>query len=70
MTAIVWFALSIVDHLDGTTAALAGPVPVSSPPWIAAGFLVFTALDLAALALLTRGRMKSHYLSSLRPAGQ
>jgi hypothetical protein len=70
VTAIVWFALSISDHLDGATAALAGPVPVNTPSWIAAGFLFLTALDVIALVLLTRGRMKSHYLGSLRPAEQ
>jgi len=68
VTAIVWFALSISDHLDGATAALVGPVPVNTPPWIAAGFLFLTALDLIALVLLTRRRMKAHYLSSERPA--
>src|SRR5712692_4092576 len=75
VTAIVWFALSISDHLDALTTALAGPLPINTPGFSSqsgtvAGFLVATALDVIALALLTRGKMKSHYFSSLRPAEQ
>ena len=75
VTAIVWFALSISDHLDALTTALAGPLPINTPGFSSqsgtvAGFLVATALDVIALALLTRGKMKSHYFGSLRPAEQ
>ena len=68
VTAIVWFILSIVDHLDGLTAAVSTPLPKSfgsSPAVVVAGFLLLSAFDLAALALLTREKMKSHYLGSL-----
>ena len=69
VTAIVWFILSIVDHLDGLTATLTTPLPRSiggSSASFATGLLVLSALDLAALALLARKAMRSHYLGSLR----
>jgi len=73
VSAIVFFSLSIADHLDAVTNALAGPLPnntpgFSTPAATATGLLVASALDVIALALLTRGRMRSHYLGSLRPA--
>ena len=73
VSAIVFFSLSIADHLDAVTNALAGPLRnntpgFSTPAATATGLLVASALDVIALALLTRGRMRSHYLGSLRPA--
>ena len=66
VTALVWFTISIFDHLDGMTAALTTPVPVGlgggSAPIAITGFLVFTVLDVVALVLLTRRKMKEHYL--------
>jgi hypothetical protein len=75
VNAIVFFTLSIADHLDAVTNAQAGPVPIdtpgfSTPAGSAAGLHVASGLDLIALLLLTRGRMKSQYLGSLRPAEQ
>ena len=67
VTAIGWFTLSIVDHLDGLTAALSTPLPKafgSSSAMVAAAFLLLSALDLAAVALLTRKTMRSHYLGA------
>ena len=73
VTAIVWFVLSIVDHLDGLTAALTTPIPksfgVEGSSAVAAFLLVFSAVDLAALAILTRTKVRSHYLGSLRSVG-
>ena len=67
VTALVWFSISIFDHLDGLTAALASPVPVAlgggSAPIAITGFLVFTLLDIGALALLTHRKMRVHYLA-------
>ena len=69
VTALVWFSISIFDHLDGLTAALSTTVPVGlgggSAPIAITGFLVFTVLDVGALVLLTRRRMKVHYLARL-----
>ena len=68
VTAIVWFTLSIVDHLDGLTAALISPLPKpfgSSSAMVAAAFLLLSVLDLAALALLTRKNMRTHYFATL-----
>src|SRR5216684_5710889 len=53
VTALVWFALSIFDHLDALTTALAGPLPINTPGFSSqsgtvAGFLVATALDVIA----------------------
>lgn len=75
VSAVVFFTLSIADHLDAVTNALAGPLPIdtpgfSTPAGTATGLLVASMLDLIALALLTRARMRSHYLGPLRSAEQ
>src|SRR5712691_9601469 len=76
VTAIVWFTLSIFDHLDALTTALnvTGPLPGSFPAGSLSGavtfLLVASALEAMALVWLTRGKMKSHYLGSLSPTSQ
>jgi hypothetical protein len=67
-TAIVWFAISITDHLDALTVILnmPGPLPSSFPggsPSVAAiSLVVQVALEGLALLALTRSKMRSHYL--------
>ena len=73
-TAIVWFALSIVDHLDAVTVILnmKGPLPASFPassPSSAVVFLlVSVGLEALALVSLTRRTMRSHYVGMLGSA--
>jgi len=73
-TAIVWFTISILDHLDAVTVILnvTGPLPSSFPagsPSSAVMFLlVSVALEGLALVSLTRAKMRTHYLGSLRAA--
>ena len=72
VTAIAWFIVSVVDHLDGLTAALTTPLPTafrSSPPMVAIAFLLLSSIDLTAVALLARRSMRSHYLGPPRSGG-
>lgn len=75
-TAIVWFTISILDHLDALTVVLniTGPLPASfpasSPSAAAISLVVQTALEVLALVALTRPRMRAHYLGSPRVAAQ
>ena len=70
VTAIVWFILSISDHIDALTALFTVPLPQSMLAMGSSGFmtvlLVNTVLDVTVLILLTGKKMKSHYLSSPR----
>jgi hypothetical protein len=76
VTALVWFTISIFDHLDAVTTALnvAGPLPHSLPFASRSAFvislLVSVVFEGMALAWLTRGKMRSHYFGSLRPTSQ
>jgi hypothetical protein len=76
VTALVWFIISIFDHLDAVTTALnvAGPLPHSLPFASRSAFvislLVSVVFEGMAFAWLIRGKMRSHYLGSLRPASQ
>ncbi len=76
VTALVWFVLSIFDHLDALTTALnvAGPLPHSLPFASRSAFvtslLVSMVFEGMAFGWLTRGKMRSHYFGSLRPASQ
>lgn len=73
-TAIVWFTISIVDHLDAVTVALnaTGPLPHSLPGGSQSGvvisLLVGVMLEGIILVSLTRAKLKSHYLGSPRSA--
>jgi hypothetical protein len=66
VTAIVFFTISIVDHLDAITAGLLAPPPQvfgggSGPsPALVPGLQLL--VDIAALALLTRRDVRRHYL--------
>ncbi len=70
VTAIVWFVLSLSDHIDALTALFTAPLPQSMSAMGSSGFMIVLliniVLDLAVLILLTRGKMKSHYLGSSR----
>lgn len=72
--AIVWFTISILDHLDAVTAALhtTGPLPAvfggGSPSQTAIFLLVASAIEGVAILSLARGKLKSHYLGSLGSA--
>ncbi|SRR5712692_440922 len=76
VVALVWFSISIFDHLDALTTALnvAGPLPHSLPfasrSAFATSLLVSVVLEGTAFAWLTRERMRSHYFRSLRPAAR
>ncbi len=65
--AIVWLTLSISDHIDGFTAALTVPLAHSISANNSSPFstivLVLAALDVVAVVLLMRRKMKSYYLS-------
>lgn len=70
-TAIVWFVISILDHLDAVTVVLnvTAPLPKSFPgssPSVAAiSLLVQSALEGLALVALTRPKLRAQYLGSL-----
>lgn len=72
--AIVWFTISILDHLDAVTVIvnmtgqLPGSFPGSSPSAAVISLLVQVALEGLALVLLMRAKMRSLYLGSLRSA--
>jgi hypothetical protein len=74
--ALVWFSISIFDHLDALTTALnvAGPLPHSLPfasrSAFATSLLVSVAFEGIAFAWLTRGNMRSHYFRSPEPAAR
>jgi hypothetical protein len=63
--AIVFFAISIVDHLDAVTAALATPIPAApllspSPVATAIELVVISAIDAVAIVVLGTARMRSY----------
>ena len=68
VTAMVFFTVSIVDHLDAITAGLLAPTPQifgggSGPsPAVVPGLQLL--IDLVALWLLTRRNVKRYYLDT------
>ena len=68
VTAIVFFTVSIVDHLDAITAGLLAPAPQifgggSGPsPAVVPGLQML--IDIVALWLLTRRNQKRYYLDT------
>ena len=68
VAAIVWFAISIFDHMDAMTASLTTQIPASMPGGgnvsiTVMVLLVLTILDVIALTVLTRKKMRSYYLA-------
>lgn len=66
--AIIFFTVSIIDHMDSITAGLLTETPivfqgVGTDPAIVSGSQM--ALDIVALVLLTRPKIMSYYLGSL-----
>ena len=62
---IVFFAISIVDHMDAATAALTTPIPTApllfNPPVATvAAMVVISVIDAIAIAVLGTARMRSH----------
>ncbi len=62
---IVFFAISIVDHMDAVTAALTTPIPPApllspSPVATAVQLTVISVIDAVAIAVLVTARMRSH----------
>lgn len=69
VSAIVFFALSISDHLDAITVVLTskGPAPAmmsGAPSAVSTQLVVMTLLEVAALWALTTKSMREHYLSN------
>jgi len=63
--AIVFFAISIVDHLDAVTAALTTPIPAApllspSPVATVVDLVVISVLDAVTIAVLGTARMRSY----------
>ncbi len=71
VTAIVFFTVSIVDHLDAITAGMLAPPPQvfgggSGPsPAVVPGLQML--IDIVALWLLTRRNVKRYYLDPTAP---
>jgi hypothetical protein len=74
VVALVWFTVSIFDIFDAMTAALnmAVPFPHGLPFGSRSTFVTYLLVSLViegtAVAWLTRGKMRSHYFASIRPA--
>jgi len=70
MTALIWFSISLFDHLDATTAALISPIPQAfmegNQSTVLTSLLIGAVLDAIFLVVLTRRTMKSHYLGAIR----
>ena len=67
VTAVVWFTISISDHLDALTTALTSTIPQSFPHdrVAVATFLLFGVItEGLAILWLTRERTRSHYFGS------
>jgi len=67
VTAVVWFTISISDHLDALTTALISTIPQSFPQdrVAVATFLLFGVItEGLAVLWLTRERTRSHYFGS------
>jgi hypothetical protein len=67
VTAVVWFTISISDHLDALTTAFTSTIPQSFPQDRAAvaTFLLFGVItEGLAILWLTRERTRSHYFGS------
>ena len=63
--AIVFFAISIVDHLDAVTAALTTPIPAApllspSPVATTVDLVLISVIDAVAIAVLATARMRSY----------
>lgn len=70
VTAIVWFTISISDHLDALTTALTSTIPSMFPqdPSAVAGFLLFGVIaEALAIVWLTREGTRSFYLDQRNP---
>ncbi len=68
VSAIVFYALSISDHLDAISVVLTskGPAPAmmsGEPSAVATQLIVMTLLEVAALWALTTKSMREHYLA-------
>jgi hypothetical protein len=68
-SAIVFYAISISDHLDAISVVLTskGPAPAmmsGAPSAIVTQLVVMTLLEVAALWALTTKSMREHYLST------
>jgi len=68
VSAIVFFCLSISDHLDAITVVLTskGPTPAmmsGAPSAMVTQLAVMSLLELAAILALTSKPMRDHYLS-------
>ncbi len=64
--AVIFFAVSIIDHMDAVTAGLLAPAPqlfggASGPP-PALVPSIQALIDVVALAVLTRRNVMAHYL--------
>ena len=75
VAALIWFILSILDHMSTITAALTtrGPQIFGAGGPSASGAtapFVQAVIDVALFVLLTRGKMKSYFLGSLHSAEQ
>ena len=65
VAAIVWFTISIVDHLDALTTAFVSTIPPMFPQDLAsvASFLLFGIItETLAIVWLTRDATRAHYL--------
>jgi len=64
--AVVFFAVSIIDHMDAVTAGLLAPAPQifggGSGPSPAIVPSIQLLIDVVALAVLTRPTIRAHYL--------
>ena len=76
VSALGWFTLSIFDIFDAMTAALnmAVPFPHGLPFGSRSNFVMYLVVsgvvEGMAIAWLTRGKMRSHYIASLGPGSQ
>ena len=62
---VVFFAISIVDHLDAVTAALTTPIPpapllFNPPVATVVALTVISVIDAVAIAVLGNARMRSY----------
>src|SRR5713226_6660179 len=69
VVALMWFTTSLFDHMDAIVAALISRIPQAffggNQSAVLTSLVISAVLDVTCLVVLTRGKMRSHYLGSI-----
>ena len=70
---LIWFTISLFDHMDAIAAALISPIPQAffggNQSTVLTSLIFSAVLDVVSLVSLARGKMRAHYVGSI-PTGK